>query len=60
VASIVTLKISSLHNLDNNLEYNLDCLPTKLQFKVDKNPTWARISSDVVSTAEWGLAAGPP
>jgi hypothetical protein len=39
------LKISSLHNTNHNKCKEL--LPTKLQFNLDKNPTWSRISDAV-------------
>jgi hypothetical protein len=54
VASIVTLKVSPLYNISHKKCKEL--LPTKLQFKVDKNPTWTRII-DVVSTIKKGLLA---
>ena len=52
MTSIVTLKVSSLYNIGDKKCKEL--LPTKLQFEVDKNPTWTKIF-DVVSTIENGL-----
>jgi hypothetical protein len=53
VASIVILKVSSLYNAGHNKCKEL--FPTKLQFKVDKNPPWPKIN-DVVSTVEQTLS----
>ena len=52
VASIVVSKF--LHCIDHNKCKEL--LPTKFQFKIDKNPIWPRIT-DVVSTVKQGLLA---
>jgi hypothetical protein len=45
VTSIVILKVSSLYNIGHNKCKEL--FPTKLQFKVDKNPMWMKITNDV-------------
>jgi hypothetical protein len=48
------MSTSHLHIVHNKCKEHL---PTKLQFKVDKNPMWPRITS-VVSILEHGLLAG--
>jgi hypothetical protein len=53
------LKVSSLYNTGHNKCKEL--LPTKLQFKVDKNPTWpgSWMLLDVLFHCREGFA-GPP
>jgi hypothetical protein len=48
---VASIMASSIYNTSHK-----ELLPTKLQFKLDKNPTWPRIT-DVVSTIERGLLA---
>ena len=50
------LKVSSLYNIGHKKCKEL--VPTKLQFKMDKNPKLLRIRIiDIVSTVEQGLLA---
>jgi hypothetical protein len=53
VTSIVTLKVSSLYNIGHNKCREL--LSTKVQFRMDKNPTCTRIT--YVSIEKKGLLA---
>jgi hypothetical protein len=60
VASIYSvLKVSSLYNIGHNKCKEL--LPTKFQFKVDKNPTWrgSWMLLDALFHVEKGLLARP-
>jgi hypothetical protein len=49
---LIGINASTLYNIGHNKCKEL--LPTKLQFNLNKNPTWPKIT-DVVSTVEQGL-----